>query len=112
MSLRGSLATMSIAEILQFLENARKTGRLVVGRGNISKQIFSEKGVIVGSISNDPKEFFGQFLLHYGKVEEAQLRSALEVHRHSKERLRRGVCKTGILNEEEVAEKVPMRALE
>ena len=112
MSLRGSLATMSIAEILQFLENARKTGRLVVGRGNISKQIFSEQGVIVGSITNDPKEYFGQFLLHYGKVEEAQLRSALEVHRHSKERLGRVLTKLGILSEQEVAEMLRMRALE
>jgi hypothetical protein len=112
MSLRGSLATMSIADILQFLENARKTGRLVIGRGNISKQIFSEQGVIVGSITNDPKEYFGQFLLHYGKVEEVQLRSALEVHRQSKERLGRVLIKLGILSEKEVAEMLRLRALE
>jgi hypothetical protein len=112
MAIRGNLSTMGISDILQFLENARKTGRLVVGRQNISKQIFCEQGRIVGSISNDPKEYFGQFLLHYGKVEESQLRSALEVHRQSRERLGRVLIKLGILSEQEVVEMLRLRALE
>ena len=59
MSIRGTLKTMSVADLLQFLAAGRKTGTLNIGAGTILKQIFLEDGLIVGSSSNDPKERLG-----------------------------------------------------
>jgi len=71
MGIRGTLNTMSVSDLLQFLASGRKTGTLKLGLGDIVKHIYLEDGIIVGSSSNDPKEYLGQVLLHYGKIEEA-----------------------------------------
>ena len=113
MGIAGDLATMSIAELLQFLETGQKSGVLRVGRESISKEIFFEKGSIIGSTSTDPKEYFGQFLLHYGKIDEAQLRLALENQRHQRQvPLGRMLLSMGVFNEGEMMELLHLRALE
>src|SRR5438128_11481059 len=83
MAIHGTLTTMSVPDLLQFLGAGRKTGTLKFSRGEIIKQIHFENGVIVGSTSNDPKEDVGQVLIHYGKLDEAQLQAAMEVQRNS-----------------------------
>src|SRR5437764_11676305 len=70
MSINGTLKTMSVSDLLQFMEAGRKTGTLKIARGAIVKKIYLEGGAIVGSNSNDPKELLGQILLHYGKIGE------------------------------------------
>ena len=45
---------MSVSDLLQFLAAGHKTGTLKIGRGSITKHIYLEDGVIVGSSSNDP----------------------------------------------------------
>jgi hypothetical protein len=35
----------------------------------------------VGSSTNDPREYLGQVLIHYGKIDEAQLQAAMETQR-------------------------------
>src|ERR1041384_3977334 len=81
MSIHGTLKTMSVSDLLQFLESGRKTGTLKIARGAIVKKIYLERGAIVGSKSNDPKELLGQVLLHYGKIVEDQLQSSLVIQR-------------------------------
>src|SRR4026209_658985 len=76
MGIAGNLATMSVVDLLQFLETGQKSGVLRVSRESVTKEIFLEKVFIIGSISTDPKEYFSQFLLHYGKIDEPQLRLA------------------------------------
>src|SRR6202521_681213 len=83
MGIHGTLNTMSVSDLLQFLAAGRKTGTLKLGRGDIIKQIYLEGGLIVGSISNDPREYLGQVLLHYGKIDESQLQAAMEIQRQS-----------------------------
>ena len=79
LGIAGDLATMSVVDLLQFLETGQKSGVLRVSHENITKEIFLEKAEVwIRSTSTDPKEYFGQFLLHYGKVDEPQLRLALE----------------------------------
>ena len=70
---------MNVSDLLQFLGAGRKTGTLKFSRGSIVKEIFLEDGLIVGSSSNDPREYLGQVLLHYGKIEELHLQAAMEV---------------------------------
>jgi len=113
MGIAGNLATMSVVDLLQFLETGQKSGVLRVSRESVTKEIFFEKGSIIGSTSTDPKEYFGQFLLHYGKIDESQLRLALENQRKQPQvPLGRILLSMGILNETEMMELLRLRALE
>ena len=113
MGIAGTLATMSVADLLQFLETGQKSGVLRVSRESVTKEIFLEKGSIIGSTSTDPKEYFGQFLLHYGKIDEAQLRLALESQRQQRQvPLGRILLATGVFSETEMMELLRLRALE
>jgi hypothetical protein len=81
MALQGSLSTMSVSDLLQFLAVSRKTGLLKFSQQKVVKGIYFENGIIVGSSTNDPKEYLGQVLIHYGKIDEAQLQAAMEIQR-------------------------------
>ena len=72
---------MSVSDLLQFLAVSRKTGMLKFSQQKVLKGIYFENGIIVGSSTNDPKEYLGQVLMHYGKIDEAQLQAAMEIQR-------------------------------
>src|SRR5947209_18560525 len=112
MAIHGTLTTMSVPDLLQFLATSRKTGTLKFGRGKIVKQIYFENGLIVGSQSNDPNEYFGQILIHYGRLDEAQLQAAMEVQRSSGGRLGEILISKGILAQEAVVSALRIRTLD
>jgi hypothetical protein len=112
MGIQGSLRTMSVSDLLQFLAAGRKTGTLKIGRGSIVKQIYLENGLIVGSTSNDPRELLGQVLLHYGKIEEAQLQTAMEIHRQLGVKLGVVLSERGFISQKDVVEVLRTRTLE
>ncbi len=112
MGLRGNLTTMSVADLLQFLEVGRKTGLLKIGQGPIVKGIYFETGIITGAITSDPQEALGQFLLQRGKLQEFQLARALLRQRQTKDRLGRVLVLEGLLQEQEVLEILRIRNLE
>ena len=103
---------MSIADLLQFLAAGRKTGTLKLGRGSIVKQIYLENGLIVGSTSNDPRELLGQVLLHYGKIEEAQLQMGMDIQRQSGGKLGVILAERGFVSQDDVIEVLRTRTLE
>jgi hypothetical protein len=112
MAIQGTLKTMSLTDLLQFLAAGRKTGTLKFDRGKITKQVYFKKGLIVGSKSNDPREYLGQVLLHYGKVDENQLKAAREVQRTSGAKLGEVLVEQGYLKENEVLEILKIRTLD
>jgi hypothetical protein len=112
MSLQGNLETMSVADLLQFLEGSQKTGALKIGYRQINKQIYFEQGIIVCSTSNDPRDLFGQFLLQRGKLEEPQLQNALAVHQQTEEKLGQILISKGILTKDEVVDLLCIRNTE
>jgi hypothetical protein len=112
MGIRGTLNTMSVSDLLQFLASGRKTGTLKIGRGSIVKQIYLENGLIVGSTTNDPREYLGQVLLHYGKIKEAQLQSGMEIQRQSGGKLGVILASRGFVSPEDVVEVLRTRTLE
>jgi hypothetical protein len=112
MGIRGTLKTMSVSDLLQFLASGRKTGTLKLGLGSIVKHIYLEDGLIVGSSSNDPKEYLGQVLLHYGKIEEAQLQTAMEIQRKSGGKLGEIMSSRGFVTQQDVVEVLRTRTLE
>jgi hypothetical protein len=112
MAIQGTLKTMSLTDLLQFLAAGRKSGTLRFDRGNVSKQVYFENGLIVGSKSNDPREYLGQVLLHYGKVDESQLQAAREIQRTSGARLGEVLVQQGSLTEDEVLDILKTRTLD
>ena len=103
---------MSLTDLLQFLAAGRKSGTLRFDRDNVSKQVYFENGLIVGSKSNDPREYLGQVLLHYGKVDESQLQAAREMQRTSGAKLGEVLVQQGFLSEEEVLGILKTRTLD
>ena len=81
MGIIGNLSTMSVSDLLQFLAVGRKTGALKFTHGKVAKGIYFENGFIVGSSTNDPTEYLGQVLIHYGKINETHLQAAMEAQR-------------------------------
>src|SRR5690348_17808408 len=112
MAIQGTLKTMSLTDLLQFLAAGRKTGTLQFDLGKITKHVYFENGLIVGSKSNDPREYLGQVLLHYGKVDEIQLQVAREMQRSSGARLGEILVQQGFMSEDEVLEILKTRTLD
>lgn len=103
---------MSLTDLLQFLAAGRKTGTLKFDQGKITKQVYFKNGMIVGSKSNDPREYLGQVLLHYGKVDDNQLKAAREIQRTSGAKLGEVLVQQGFLTEAEVLEILKTRTLD
>src|SRR6185503_11886953 len=112
MAIQGTLKTMNLVDLLQFLAAGRKSGTLKFDRGKITKQVYFKNGLVVGSKSNDPREYLGQVLLHYGKVDDAQLKAAREVQRTSGAKLGEVLVEQGFLTEDEVLEILKTRTLD
>lgn len=112
MAIQGTLTTMSVPDLLQFLATGRKTGSLKFIAGRVVKQIHFENGGIVGSFSNDPNEYLGQVLIHYGKLDEARLQVAMEVQRQEGGRLGEILIRKGIVSEADVLDILRTRTLE
>src|SRR5215204_5956448 len=112
MAFKGTLKTMSLTDLLQFLAAGRKSGTLKFDQGKITKQIYFKNGMIVGSKSNDPREYLGQLLLHYGKVDDSQLKIARELQRTSGGKLGEVLVQQGFLTEEEVLGILKTRTLD
>ncbi|HSE19842.1 MAG TPA: DUF4388 domain-containing protein [Pyrinomonadaceae bacterium] len=112
MAIQGTLKTMSLTDLLQFLAAARKSGTLKFDQGKITKQIFFKDGMIVGSKSNDPREYLGQVLLHYGKVDEIQLKVAREMQRTTGAKLGEVLVEQGFMTEDDVLGILKTRTLD
>ena len=112
MAIKGTLKTMSLTDLLQFLAAGRKSGTLKFDHGKITKQVYFKNGMIVGSKSNDPREYLGQVLLHYGKVDDNQLKIAREVQRTSGAKLGEVLVQQGFLTEDEVLGILKTRTLD
>jgi Domain of unknown function (DUF4388) len=111
-AIQGTLKTMSLTDLLQFLAAGRKSGTLKFDDVKITKQVYFKNGMIVGSKSNDPREYLGQVLLHYGKVDEAQLKTAREVQRSTGAKLGEVLVEQGFLTEDEVLAILKTRTLD
>jgi len=103
---------MSLTDLLQFLAAGRKSGTLKFDHGKITKQVYFKNGMIVGSKSNDPREYLGQVLLHYGKVDDSQLKTARELQRTSGAKLGEVLVQQGFLSEDEVLGILKTRTLD
>jgi hypothetical protein len=77
MGVSGSLRTMGLTDILQWLAHGRKTGTLLLEHRSIRKRLILRDGSIFSSWSNDPRESLGQFLIREQLISEENLFRAL-----------------------------------
>jgi len=103
---------MPLPDLLQWLAFTQKSGILLLQRGEVIKEIYFRAGKIVASASNDPREFFGQFLLSYGKIEEDDLIRAFEKQGRTGTKLGRLLVMEGLLDESEVQRFLRIKAEE
>jgi len=101
--LTGNLATMSLPDLLQWAGRSRKTGTLVLRDGPVEKRITFRDGDIVGSSSNDPRDYLGQVLLSEGVITEQQLKDAIDLQARARRMLGRILVEWGAVTEAKVA---------
>ncbi len=112
MALAGDFATMPLPDLLQWLAYSQKTGILLLSKGEIVKEIYFSGGKIIASSSNDPREYFGQFLLSYGKLTEEELITAFQQQARTGIKLGRILVTEGLLEEAEVQKYLRIKAEE
>jgi Domain of unknown function (DUF4388) len=110
--LTGSLKTMTLPDLLQWAGAGRKTGTLSLTGSSLQKRIYFKDGAIIGSSSNDPREFLGQFMLSEGIISEPQLKDAFDLQARTKVMLGRILVKKGLLSEAKVVDLLRLKAEE
>jgi hypothetical protein len=76
MTLRGSLKTMPIADVFDWLDKRRPDGELTLDRAGVTRRFHVRAGAVTGASSTNPAEYLGQILLNVGAITEEQLRDA------------------------------------
>lgn len=98
MELSGRLKSFPIAELLHWAHNNRHTGCLVVRAAGREKRIYFRDGQITTCTTNEPSEFYGQFLLLSGYLDQKELLRALKLYRERGQRLGAVLQQEGMLN--------------
>jgi len=112
LSLTGTFETMSLPDLLQWIQQARKTGALVVHGERYSKKLLISEGTILSSSSDDPTEHLGHFLLRHDRITEADLKMALETQAKTRVMLGRILTTIGLIEEAELKRLLVVKAEE
>jgi len=110
--LTGTLKTMALPDLLQWVAAGRKTGTLRLQGEAFQVSLMFNGGAIVGSSSNDPREYLGQFLLSEGLITEHQLKDAFDLQSRTRVMLGRILVKKGLLSEAKVSEVLRLKTEE
>lgn len=99
---QGSLETMPLSNILQWLADSKKTGTLVITIRDEEKRIILKDGIIVSASSNLEKERFGIIIIKKGFVTQEQVDGLLEEGRQTGKLLGKLCVEKGLIPEEDV----------
>src|SRR5215216_3676467 len=83
MFLRGTLSTMPVSEVLQWMEHNRKSGTLQIETSSFWKKLYFRDGFIFFASSSRDDERLGQFLIRKGVLTSAALDSCLNQKRRT-----------------------------
>jgi hypothetical protein len=97
MEFSGRLSAFPVGDLLQWAKNERCTGALVFRRSEREKHLYFLSGDIVGCLSNDPAEYYGQHLVLHGYLSDDQLLEALSYCTRHKTRLGVALHELGLL---------------
>ena len=99
MGLYGNLSTMSVADLLAWVDGGRKSGTLEVERDKIVKRITFDGGRVTSCSSNNPSTLMGQFLLASGKISQETLSRAMSLQASRKTNLGQTLLDMGAITE-------------
>jgi len=108
----GDLSVMPLSDVVIWLSNRRMTGSLEVQRQGIDKLFDVVDGQAIRAASNDPREYFGQFLVHSGLLTEDQLQRAFQTQNETRVLLGRILVMIGIVPEEQVIQTLRVKVSE
>ncbi|WP_224249125.1 DUF4388 domain-containing protein [Hyalangium gracile] len=97
--LSGDFSTMPLKDVVNYLGNRRVSGKLLVQRGGVFKELTLSEGAVISASSNQPREYLGQFLINMGHLTEDQLGRAFEAQRETDFRLGKILVIKGIVAE-------------
>jgi hypothetical protein len=112
MGLSGTLDTMPVVELMLWLSKRQRTGIVTFKRASLTKNVTLENGKIVNAASNDPREYFGQFLINFGLINEDQLQKAFETQQETRVLLGKILVMTGLVSEEQVLRMLELKIRE
>ncbi|MBN2495118.1 MAG: DUF4388 domain-containing protein [Deltaproteobacteria bacterium] len=112
MSLQGTLDTMPIVDLLLWMTKRNQTGILKFKRPSVTKSLTIEAGKVINAASTDPREYFGQFLINFGLLDEDQLQKAFETQQETRVLLGRILVMTGLLTEQQVHQVLELKIRE
>lgn len=107
--LSGDFGTMPLKDIVNYLGNRRLSGKLLVQRSGVFKDLTLAEGAVISASSNQPREYLGQFLINMGHLTEDQLSRAFEAQRETDFRLGKILVIKGIVPEATVLSMLSMK---
>ena len=99
MTISGNLRTMELAELLQWLANSAKTGKLELSRESLRKKIYWDRGRVIATASSNPTEYLGHFLVSHGYIDEEVLAQAMGMQEESRMLLGKILVTIGAISE-------------
>jgi len=110
--LMGSLQVFPLPDLVELLSRQRASGALTCERGTVRKTAFLVDGAVVGASSNDPREYFGQFLVNFGHITEEQLAKAYHAQGGSQARLGQILVAQGMVEADVIREVLAIKIRE
>lgn len=103
MQFTGQLAAFPASNLLQWADQERATGVLVVRRSTVEKRVGLRAGRVFECRSNQPRELFGRFLVDHERIGVDELARALALGRERRLPLGRALVEARLLPEEAIA---------
>jgi hypothetical protein len=107
--LAGDFATMPLKDLVVYLGNGRATGALRLERAGVHKQVSLRGGQVINASSNQPREYFGQFLINMGHLTEEQFMKAYATQKQTKVFLGKILVMIGLVTEQAVLSALNMK---
>lgn len=79
--LAGRLEFLSPRDLLLLLGNRRSTGVLTLRQNEREKHLYIRDSAVVRASSQDPREYLGQILIHWGHLEDDAFHRAYDLHK-------------------------------
>lgn len=98
MEFSGRLSAFPLDNLLQWAATERPTGVLVIRRARGEKWVQLVEGRVAGCVSNDPRDFYGPWLVCEGFLDESQLLESLVWAEEAGARLGAAVVTLGLLD--------------
>lgn len=93
---------MALPDLLQWLDQGRKTGTVTLQNESLIKRLFVQLGDIISAGSNDPREFLGQIMVSQQLITETQLKEAFDIQEKTRVMLGRVLVEKNWVTEETI----------